>query len=93
MRFALCCAQGAVLVFLPGFADITTLLGTLTASRQFGDMSRFRVLPLHSSLSSQSQKLIFQPAPKGKRKIVIATNLAETSITIADVTVVIDTGR
>ena len=51
------------------------------------------VLPAHGQLSSRDQSLIFQHPARGKRKVVIATNIAETSITIDDVTIVIDTGR
>ena len=85
--------EGAVLVFLPGFADITTLLGTLQASRRFGDQSKFRILPLHSSLSPAEQSEVFERMPPGVRKVVLATNIAETSITIDDAVYVIDSGR
>lgn len=51
------------------------------------------MLPLHSNLGTSDQKRIFAPAPAGKRKIVLATNIAETSLTIDDIVYVIDTGR
>jgi ATP-dependent RNA helicase DHX57 len=51
------------------------------------------VLPLHGSLPPQAQVAVFKHYGAGHRKIVLATNVAETSITIADVTAVIDTGR
>lgn len=51
------------------------------------------MLPLHSSLNSQAQRAVFRKYPAGVVKIVIATNIAETSITIEEVTHVIDTGR
>ena len=44
--------------------------------------SQVHLLPLHASLSPVEQKLVFVPPPKGKRKVVIATNIAETSITM-----------
>ena len=85
--------EGAVLVFLPGLSDITGLLNSLSGSRRFGDRSAFRVLPLHSSLSPAEQAEVFEAMPPGVRKIVLATNIAETSITIDDAVFVIDTGR
>jgi HrpA-like RNA helicase len=51
------------------------------------------LLPLHSSLSSVAQSQIFKEAPSGIRKVVVATNIAETSITIDDVIYVIDSGK
>lgn len=85
--------EGAVLVFLPGIADISNLLSLLQGSRAFGDSSRFRVLPLHSSLSPAEQSAVFDTMPRGVRKVVLATNIAETSITIDDAVFVIDSGR
>ena len=72
---------------MPGIMEIQKLNERLQANHAL------HVVPLHSSLSSQSQKLIFNKAPPGLRKVVLATNIAETSITIDDVTVVVDTGR
>ena len=85
--------EGAILVFLPGIADISSLLNSLQVSRRFGDVSAFRVLPLHSSLSPAEQSAVFDTMPPGVRKIVLATNIAETSITIDDAVFVIDSGR
>ncbi|CAM9660312.1 unnamed protein product [Chrysoparadoxa australica] len=51
------------------------------------------VFPLHSSLSSREQRAIFKKMPRGVRKVVVSTNIAETSITIEDCTHVIDSGR
>jgi HrpA-like RNA helicase len=47
----------------------------------------------HSSISNENQSLVFQTPPTGVRKIVISTNIAETGITIPDVTCVIDSGK
>ena len=84
--------EGAVLVFLPGLSDITALLASLGGSRRFGDPARFRILPLHSSLSPAEQSEVFERMPPGVRKVVLATNIAETSITIDNIVYVIDPG-
>lgn len=78
--------NGSILIFLPGVLEIKKCLNAL-------DNDRFWALPLHSALSSQDQKRIFNNPPKGLRKVVASTNIAETSITIPDAVVVIDTGR
>lgn len=59
----------------------------------FGNPDRFKVYPLHGSLATSDQRSVFDRPPEGIRKIVIATNIAETSITIDDVVYVIDSGR
>ena len=50
------------------------------------------MLPLHSSLPPAAQQAVFQKAPRGLTKVILSTNIAETSITIPDVTTVIDSG-
>jgi ATP-dependent RNA helicase DHX57 len=55
--------------------------------------SSFELFPLHAGLSSQEQARVFKSVPKTVRKIVAATNVAETSITIDGIIYVIDTGR
>ena len=82
-----------MLVFLPGLAEISQLLAMCTADKRLGDRRRFRVLPLHSSLSPSEQSAVFETMPPGVRKVVLATNIAETSITIDDAVFVIDSGR
>lgn len=84
--------SAAILIFLPGLADIRKCHDLLTSHRSFGS-NRFRVYPLHSTLTSESQASVFNVPPPGIRKIVIATNIAETGITIPDVTCVIDSGK
>jgi ATP-dependent RNA helicase DHX29 len=79
--------EGSVLVFLPGIGEIRSLSDKLTSNRRLGDQSRFLVLPLHSKLSSTDQRKAFLPAFKGCRKIILSTNIAETSVTIQDVVV------
>jgi ATP-dependent RNA helicase DHX29 len=83
---------GAVLVFLPGLAEITALadrLAALPAHRE----GRLRILPLHSTVSAAEQRRVFDRPPPGMRKVVLATNIAETSITIDDVVYCIDSGK
>ena len=50
-------------------------------------------MPLHGGLTAEAQRRAFAPAPAGSRKVVLSTNVAETSVTIPDVAAVIDTGR
>ncbi|XP_029940171.1 LOW QUALITY PROTEIN: ATP-dependent RNA helicase DHX29 [Salarias fasciatus] len=85
--------DGAVLVFLPGLAHIQQLYDLLTSDQRFRDKNRFRILALHSTLSSRDQAAAFTVPPAGVRKIVLSTNIAETGVTIPDVVFVIDTGK
>uniref|UniRef100_A0A8C5GH96 Putative ATP-dependent RNA helicase DHX57 n=1 Tax=Gouania willdenowi TaxID=441366 RepID=A0A8C5GH96_GOUWI len=86
---------GAVLVFMPGMAEIRMLYERLQANTTLNHKgsSRCVVYPLHSSLSNEEQKAIFSRPPDGVTKIIISTNIAETSITIDDVVYVIDSGK
>lgn len=54
---------------------------------------KYILVPLHSTLTSEEQALVFKRAPTGKRKIVLSTNIAETSVTIDDCVFVIDCGQ
>ncbi|KAG8598939.1 hypothetical protein GDO81_002806 [Engystomops pustulosus] len=85
--------EGAVLIFLPGLADIQQLYDLLSSDKRFNDRRRYKLIALHSILSSQDQAEAFVLPPAGTRKIVLATNIAETGITIPDVVFVIDAGR
>jgi HrpA-like RNA helicase len=85
--------DGGILVFLPGWYEISTFAQTLEATAQFSDRGKYLILPLHSGIASKDQRRVMQPAPRGTRKIVLATNIAETSVTINDIVYVIDTGR
>ncbi|KAJ3154408.1 ATP-dependent RNA helicase dhx29 [Geranomyces variabilis] len=78
---------GSVLVFLPGIGEIKKLRARLEGTRGMW------LLDLHSTLSTAEQAKVFERAPKGQTKVVMSTNIAETGITIPDVTVVIDTLR
>lgn len=77
--------HGAILVFLPGMAEIRNLTNRLNGNRLFGDKNKFKIIPLHSSLSSQDQRRAFAKVPKSCRKILLSTNIAETSVTVPDV--------
>ncbi|XP_055878287.1 putative ATP-dependent RNA helicase DHX57 [Biomphalaria glabrata] len=83
--------DGAILVFLPGIQEIQNTFEMLQASREFSK-ENYAIIPLHSSYSSEEQKMVFRPTARGMRKIVLATNIAETSVTINDVVFVVDTG-
>ncbi|XP_029025221.1 ATP-dependent RNA helicase DHX29 isoform X2 [Betta splendens] len=85
--------DGAVLVFLPGLAHIQQLYDLLTSDKRFRDKHRYRIVALHSSLSSKDQAAAFTVPHAGVRKIVLSTNIAETGVTIPDVVFVIDTGK
>ncbi|WJR68850.1 ATP-dependent helicase HrpB [Neorhizobium sp. CSC1952] len=79
---------GSILAFLPGQAEILR-----TAERLGGRFGpETTVVPLYGNLSQKEQDLAIRPAPAGSRKIVLATSIAETSITIDGVRIVIDSG-
>ncbi|GER32891.1 RNA helicase family protein [Striga asiatica] len=84
---------GAVLVFMTGWDDINSLKDQLQAHPLLGDPDRVLLLACHGSMASAEQKLIFDKPEDGVRKIVLATNMAETSITINDVVFVVDCGK
>ncbi|RWS27504.1 putative ATP-dependent RNA helicase DHX30-like isoform X5 [Leptotrombidium deliense] len=81
--------EGAILCFLPGWAEISDVRDELLNMKSYDE---FYIVLVHSQLPSAQQKLIFNEPPVGKRKIVLSTNLAETSITVPDVVYVIDPG-
>ena len=88
--------DGAILVFLPGLDEIVQVEKNLQLRSplgvNFGDKSKYEVYKLHSSLPD-GQKEVFGQVPPGCRKIILATNIAETSITIPDVQYVVDSGK
>lgn len=89
IRRALARDQGSLLVFLPGMAEIRRV------ERQLLDAnleSTIHIAPLHGDLPQDAQDAAIAPALPGTRKIVLATSIAETSLTIDGVRIVIDAG-
>ena len=82
----------AVLVFLPGVKEIQILHQALKQSPCFAHGAEW-LLQLHGGLSPEEQLRVFKRPPAGQRKVVLATNVAETSITIDDVGFILDTTR
>ncbi|KAI8913654.1 ATP-dependent RNA helicase DHX8 [Gorgonomyces haynaldii] len=85
---------GDILIFLTGQEEIDTACEILyERMKQLGpQVPELIILPVYSALPSEMQSKIFEPTPPGSRKVVIATNLAETSITIDGIFYVIDPG-
>ncbi|KAB8343217.1 hypothetical protein FH972_022807 [Carpinus fangiana] len=79
--------DGGILIFLPGTMEISRTLDALRS------VPNLHALPLHASLLPAEQRRVFPAAPRGMRKVIAATNVAETSITISDIVAVIDSGR
>lgn len=84
-------AKESILVFLTGYGDISKLY-SMMREKHFNEQ-HYLIYPLHSKLATSDQRLIFDKPPKGIRKIILSTNIAETSITIDDVVHVIDCGK
>ncbi|KAH0842951.1 hypothetical protein AYO21_03334 [Fonsecaea monophora] len=80
-------SSGGILIFMPGTLEIDRCLRTLAG------IPGIYGLPLHASLTPAEQRLVFRQSPAGKRKVVVATNVAETSITIEDIVAVVDSGK
>ena len=78
--------SGSLLLFLPGVGEILRVQEQL-ASRVGGDVV---LCPLYGALTLAEQRLAILPAPQGKRKVVLATNIAETSLTIEGIRLVVD---
>ena len=85
---------GDILLFLTGEKEINDTCTLLKEEAQSfpADKPKLLVLPLYSALPPDQQQAVFEPTPAGYRKVVVATNIAETSITINGVVYVIDPG-
>ncbi|AVT79420.1 ATP-dependent helicase HrpB [Rhodopseudomonas palustris] len=86
---ALRAETGSVLAFLPGAAEIRR---TETMLRERVQDPAVEIVPLFGALDAAVQDRAIQPAPKGQRKVVLATSIAETSLTIEGVRIVVDCG-
>ncbi|KAM0788551.1 hypothetical protein ACM66B_001677 [Microbotryomycetes sp. NB124-2] len=82
---------GDVLVFMTGVLEIRQAVEAIEAAVR--GLQAVQVLPLHANLTSQEQMRVFRPTAAGHRKVVVATNVAETSITIDGIVYVVDCGR
>lgn len=85
--------MGAILVFLPGYDDIVSVREKINSEIKMNQGNRFNLYILHSNMQTSDQKRVFKPSPQGTRKIILSTNIAETSITIDDVVYVVDSGK
>ncbi|KAF7187801.1 ATP-dependent DNA/RNA helicase DHX36 [Pseudocercospora fuligena] len=90
-------ADGAILAFLPGLQEITATEELLMQNPVFGvdfaNADAFQIHSLHSTVPVEKQRQIFEPSPRGCRKIILSTNIAETSVTVPDVKHVVDLGK
>ena len=85
--------SGNILVFLPGISDIRKAQEALLETNEFSDNSENELCILHSSISLEEQKRIISPArPADKRRVILSSAIAETSLTVPGVNVVIDSG-
>lgn len=109
------CFAGSILVFLPGFEDMSMVNKVIVEELITKDNLKITIYMLHSMMQvilyslyfssntflsyiifffkTSDQRRVFQPAPKGHQKVILATNIVETSVTINDVVYVVDSGR
>lgn len=81
--------KGDILIFLPGEKAIRDCIFRLGHSYY---AKKLHLVPLYGRLPKEEQEKVFDPAPSGRKKVVISTNIAETSVTINGITTVIDSG-
>ncbi|ETN62976.1 ATP-dependent RNA helicase [Anopheles darlingi] len=94
LLYYITCAKpdGAILVFLPSVMQISDIFKLIHDHPQLSK-ARLAVYPLHSKIPTAEQTAVFDRPPAGTRKIILSTNIAETSITIDDVVYVVNAGR
>ena len=76
-------------MFLPGWDEIKEIMKTLE-SLPAEERESLVIIPLHTRVPQEEQQTVFRPAPTGKIKVILATNIAESSVTIDDVLAVVD---
>ncbi|XP_019175861.1 PREDICTED: probable pre-mRNA-splicing factor ATP-dependent RNA helicase DEAH9 [Ipomoea nil] len=84
--------MGDILVFLTGQDDIDTAVQMLTDEVHSKQKKGLIFVPLYSGLPRADQDIVFTPTPRGKRKVIISTNIAETSLTLEGIVYVVDSG-
>ncbi|ORX37412.1 P-loop containing nucleoside triphosphate hydrolase protein [Kockovaella imperatae] len=89
--------EGHILVFLPGLEEIKKTRMLLQTQHFVNGVNfedpKYSIHFLHSAVPAEEQQKVFEPVPEGRRRIILATNIAETSVTIPDVVYVVDGGR
>ncbi|WP_286238238.1 ATP-dependent helicase HrpB [Neptuniibacter halophilus] len=84
--------SGSILCFLPGIGEIRRVESRIREQIDAGSWPSVMLTPLYGDLNLNQQQAAIQPAPEGQRKLVLATSIAETSLTIQGISVVIDSG-
>lgn len=88
--------QGDILVFLPGQSEIESCVESLNKIKNKTNIEhqnlKLKIFPLYSNLVYEKQLQVFEPLSKEFRKVVVATNIAETSVTISGIRFVVDSG-
>lgn len=82
-------------MFLTGQDEIESMTSTIRSTAKDPKLSKYpalKVIPLYAALPSESQMEVFKPAPPNCRKVILSTNVAETSLTINGIKYVIDSG-
>ncbi|AEL18989.1 ATP-dependent RNA helicase [Borreliella bissettiae] len=81
---------GDILIFLSGEKEIKE---TIKELQELNSRKKLIIFPLYGRMPKEAQEQIFMPTPKNKRKIIVSTNIAETSITVENIKIVIDSGK